>query len=225
VVSLAGTPQAGVGVGACGDVCVPTTTDDRGRFSFADLPAGTYYLDVRRGQTPPTTTTATVFSLVLTAGQSTALPRPVVLADTGAGSALTAGVQQVQVDSQLTLTIDGSALKLPPGQTRKYLAGVRVPAASWPPYALSHGGRDYSARAMWALNPFDARSSVPLGVRLGDTLGLAAGQSAALFEVDPQSGLAVRAAGVSLSGDGKSLRTAAGAGLGRVTWLVVGTAK
>jgi hypothetical protein len=77
---------------------------------------------------------------------------------------------------------------------------------------------------MWALNPFDTRSSKPLGVRLKSGFGLTAGQAVALFEVDPRSGRATWAADAPLSGDGKSAQTAAGRGLSRITWLIVGVA-
>lgn len=230
VVDLSGKPLAGAAVAVCGSACWPATTDNKGAFSLDDLPAETVALDVRGATGMAKTLGVVVFSLTLTSGQHLALKQPVGLPDVGQGTVLTSGAQKVAIDAELTLTADRDTLAYPWGITSKYLAGARVPQAYWPSFTLTHGGASYKALAMWALAPFDVRASAGAGAALGvsidnSALGLSAGAKAGLFVVVAKTGLASWAAEATVSADGKMLQTAAGQGLDRVTWLIVGQAE
>ena len=220
---LTGAALAGASVAACGVECWPATTDSKGRFAFDDLPAGPYALDVRGDSGLSPTLGVLVIPLSLAPGQVLKLAAPLGLPDPGTGTALTGGVQAVDLDASLRITLDAAALKLPPAVKHKVLAGVAVPQAYWPAYALTHQGQAYTARAMWALNPFDATLSKPAAVRVANSWSLSGSQPAALFDVDPKTGKAARVAPLSTSADGKQLQTAAGQGPARVTWLIVAT--
>jgi hypothetical protein len=226
VVDLSGKPLAGAAVAVCGSACWPATTDSKGVFSLSDLPAETVALDVRGSTGMAKTLGVVVFSLTLTSGQHLALKQPVGLPDVGQGTVLGSGAQAVTIDAALTLTVDRDKLTYPWGINSKYLAGARVPQAYWPPFALTHGGASYKALAMWALAPFDVRVSAPMELSIDNSaLGLSAGAKAGLFVVVAKTGLASWAAEATVSADGKLLQTAAGQGLDRVTWLIVGQAK
>jgi len=226
VVDLTGTALPGAAVVVCGSACWPATADSKGAFSLADLPPETVALDVRGTTGMSKTLGVVVSSLTLTSGQHLALKQPVGLPDVGQGTVLGSGAQAVAIDAELTLTADKDKLTYPWGINSKYLAGVKVPPAHWPFYALSHGGKTYTALAMWALAPFDVQATAPLGVSLDNSgLGLAAGAKAGLFVVEAKTGLATWTAEAAVSADGKLLQTAPGQGLDRVTWLIVGAAK
>ncbi len=226
VVDLSGKPLGGAAVAVCGSACWPATTDNKGAFSLDDLPAETVALDVRGATGLSKTLGVVVFSLTLTSGQHLALKQPVGLPDVGPGTVLGSGAQKVAIDAELTLTADRDKLAYPWGINSKYLAGARVPQAYWPTFALAHGGTSYKALAMWALAPFDVRASAPMELSIDNSaLGLSAGAKVGLFVVVAKTGLASWAAEATVSGDGKLLQTAAGQGLDRVTWLIVGQAE
>ena len=140
----------------------------------------------------------------------------IVVEETGAGQALTSQ-KDVAIDADLTLlAVDPSALTLPAGVTSAYAAGVRVAAPAFPSYDVS--GK--TVLAMWALNPFSAKSSKPIAVTIKNGFGLAANAKLAMRAVDDTTGKLLTEIPMTVSSDALTITTDAG-GLDRLTWIVL----
>jgi len=204
-------------LGLCADACWIAFTDDAGEFLYQGLTEGHYKLDVRAKPEAGDAFSALSFPLDLAKDEALVLSEPLVLPETAGGTLIGPGEQQVQVDDQLNLTIDGAELVLPLGLTEGTLAGVRVAPEHWPPNELPQG----TVHAMWALNPFSTTSNVPMGVEIQNDLGLAADEAVRFHTIDEQTGLVELEAAGQVSGDALTLATSAGEGLSRITWLIV----
>lgn len=110
------------------------------------------------------------------------------------------------------------------GRTLRF---VRVPPGDAPAFAEG-------AALVYALAPFDARSSKPVAVALNETGGLAAGTAVDLLvmegfdfdgDTDNRSGLPRIAARAHVMQDGTRIETDPGEGVSVLTWLAVRAAR
>jgi hypothetical protein len=214
IVGLDEQPLPGIAVSLCQAACRDTTTGAQGEYSFSGVAPSFYTLRARK---PGEGDYAELdFPLYLHAGANPRL-LPLVLPRVGPGSPVPPGAHTLSVDAALSLMLDGGALSLPAGGPVSRLAGVRVPQVLYPNFCVP------SARvvAMWAFSPTGVTSASPIGVRLSESLGLLPGATVSFIEIDPGTGRPEVAASGAVSQDGKLIQTAMGAGLRRLSWLLV----
>ena len=213
VTDLAGKPVGGAQIQICGAACQLGTTDTAGRFVYPSVIEGdAYHLSVRGPREDPRAFAPVVFTLLVPKGVATTAPT-VKLPETKARVALPTDGKPLALDAALSLTLDPKALTTPDDTAPTAVAGVRVPPSAWPTYAL--GGK---VLAMWALDPFDTRSTTAIGVRITESFG--ATVMPAVYVVDADTGKARRAAPATLGTDG-AITTAPKEGLDRLTWLLL----
>jgi hypothetical protein len=222
VAHLDGTPWSNAIVGLCSSIaCLnPIRSTGAGTFEEDELSPDDYVIDVLGDESDGGSASAVYFHLRLQS--NLALSSPIVLPETGPGVILDGGVQTVQVDSSLSMTVDPSAFTWPdvPGGS---IAGIRLPSGEWPTsYAsdLLDGGNE-TIVAVWALNPFQAVSSTPIAVVIKNQFGLSPGSHAQLFGIDVTSGMPQDAVELQISDDGGVLTTLPGQGITELTWLLL----
>lgn len=214
VVDSTGAPWPGARMQICASICYAFTAGSDGSFSANIGKADTYAVDATGAASDGRSASRTVYSRLI--DQDVALG-DIVVEETGAGQAL-ASPKDVAVDADLTLlAVDPSALTLPAGVTSAYAAGVRVAKPAFPSYDAS--GK--TILAMWALNPFSAKSSKPIAVTIkNDGFGLAANAKLAMRAVDDTTGLLLAEIPMTVSSDAMTITTDSG-GLDRLTWIVL----
>ncbi|CAN5226478.1 hypothetical protein BH09MYX1_BH09MYX1_37000 [soil metagenome] len=140
---------------------------------------------------------------------------PTIVPETPPPIALTAG-SKVVTACDVAMTFDDAALV---GSTHVF-SSVRIAKAAWPPYDA--GGK--TIVAMWGLLNFGAHGSAPIPVSLdvtGQGLGFSGGEKVMLYSVDADSGLLTDPTAATVSIDGNHVTTGSGAGLTRITWIVL----
>ena len=213
VVDSAGAPWPSARMQICASICYAFTAGSDGTFSASIGQSNTYAVDATGAATDGRSASRTVYSRLI--DQDVALG-DIVVQETGAGQALSAP-KDVAVDADLTLlAVDPSALTLPAGVTSAYAAGVRVASPAFPTYDVS--GK--TVLAMWALNPFSAKSSKPVAVTIKNGFGLAANAKLAMRAVDDTTGLLLAEIPMTVSSDASTITTDSG-GLDRLTWIVL----
>ena len=100
--------------------------------------------------------------------------------------------------------------------TSAYAAGIRVVPAAWPTYDT----QGKTVLAMWALNPFAARSSKAIAATVKNVFGLSAGAKLAMRAVDDAKGTLLPEIPLTVSNDASTITTDSG-GLDRLTWVVL----
>ena len=142
-----------------------------------------------------------------------------LIPDPAVGGSVTAGDVTLTVDAGTVLQFDIEDAEL--GTLGHSLRSAFVPLASAPPFA-SEG----HATQVHALAPFDLVADRPMGVRVANRAGFAAGAAVDFvvmgveFFMDPiNAGHAVVAATGHVSSDGTTVSTDAGQGIRVVTWL------
>lgn len=216
IIGLDKSGLAGISVSLCDASCQQTTTGAQGEFSFAGVGANFYTLHARHSGDSGY---AELFFPLYLSSESYSRLVPLLLPRVGAPATVAPGPQQLGIDGQLTLSLDGSALMLPgpQGGAATQLGGIRIPQDLFPDFCVP------SARvlAMWAFAPTGISSSAAVGLRIADPLGLAPGTKVSFIEIDPKDGRPAVVADGAVSPDGKSIATTAGAGLHRLSWLLV----
>lgn len=132
----------------------------------------------------------------------------------GAPIDLTADVQQIAAGDGLELVVQPAALTPPLGYPLDALAARRVPVEWMPPITALAGE---VLVAVYALHPFGATSTAPVGVRVPSDLP--AGTRVwfrSLSDLDGSCSPAVPG-----RADGRAVATEPGAGVTALTWLVV----
>jgi hypothetical protein len=213
IIGLDRQPLAGVAVSLCLQPCRDVVTGAQGQFAFSGVTPGLYTLRARRAGGDYADLD---FPLYLSAGQNPRL-LPLVLPRIGASAPLPAGVESFRIDDKLALLLDGGALQLPLGGRAERLAGVRIPTDLFPNFCVPSA----QVLAMWAFSPTGITSSGKIAVTLGEPLGLPKGTTVSFIEIDPLDGRPAVAASGAVSEDGKSIQTAMGAGLHRLSWLLL----
>lgn len=151
------------------------------------------------------------------------LPAPAVyLPEDGAkASTVTSGAITLATaaGTLFDLEVDDIAM----GKDGRALRVVKVDVAKAPPFAASEG-----AVLLYALAPFSAKPSTPVGVLISETGGLPAGTAVELFVLDDRivdvpspAGKARVVATAHVSDDGKQIVTDPGQGLDVLTWVGV----
>jgi hypothetical protein len=198
-----------------GAECSDTSSDAMGAFAFAELAPGSYVFRARgpAADAPPTIGALT-YALELPEETAFAFPRPLALPTTGPGKELTSGDEVVDVTESLQVTVNAADLTLPAGVSTAYVAGVRVPDEHFPPNMVPE-----STVAMWVFNPYGATSATDIKVALDNDFGLPADRPVEIHTIDDETGLLVKIAEGSVSGDG--LTISINGGIRRLTWLVL----
>jgi hypothetical protein len=213
VVDSTGAPWPSARMQICASICYQSTAGTDGTFSMNIGKVDTYAVDATGAATDGRSASRTVYSHLI--DQDVVLG-DIVVEETGAGQALSAP-KDVAIDADLTLlAVDPSALALPAGVTSAYAAGVRVAKAAFPTYDTA--GK--TVVAMWALNPFSAKSSKPVAVTIKNSFGLAANAKLAMRAVDDTTGLLLAEIPMTVSSDAMTITTDSG-GLDRLTWIVL----
>lgn len=213
VVDSTGAGWPGARMQICASICYAFTAGNDGTFAASIGPVATYAVDATNAASDGRSASRTVYSRLI--DQDVALG-DIVVEETGAGQALTS-TKDVAVDADLTLlAVDPSAITLPAGVTSAYAAGVRVAKPAFPAYDAS--GK--TILAMWALNPFSAKSTKPIAVTIKNGFGLAANAKLAMRAVDDTTGLLLAEIPMTVSSDATTITTDSG-GLDRLTWLVL----
>ena len=213
VIDATGAPWPGARMQICASICYAFNAGADGVFSASIGKSDTYAVDATSALADGRSASRTVYARLI--DQDVALG-DIVVQETGAGQALSS-TKDVAVDADLTLlAVDPSALTLPAGVTSAYGAGVRVKAADFPVYDAS--GK--TVVAMWALNPFAAKSSKPIAVTIKNAFGLAANAKLAMRAVDDAKGTLLAEIPMTVSSDATTITTDSG-GLDRLTWIVL----
>jgi hypothetical protein len=213
VVDSTGAPWPSARMQICASICYAFTAGNDGTFSANIGQVGTYAVDATNAASDGRSASRTVYSRLI--DQDVAFG-DIVVEETGAGTTLSS-TQNVAVDADLTLlAVDPSAITLPAGVTNMYAAGIRVAKPAFPAYDAS--GK--TILAMWALNPFAAKSSKPIAVTIKNSLGLAANAKLAMRAVDDTTGLLLAEIPMTVSSDATTITTDSG-GLDRLTWIVL----
>jgi hypothetical protein len=214
VIDASGAPWPNARMQICASICYAFTAGADGTFSSAIGKTDTYAVDATSAANDGRTASRTVYSRVI--DQDVALG-DIVVQETGTGISLSSAAIDVAVDADLTLlAVDPTALALPAGVTSAYAAGVRVKAPAFPAYDVS--GK--TILAMWALNPFSAKSSKPIAVTIKNGFGIAANAKLAMRAVDDTTGLLLAEIPMTVSSDATTITTDSG-GLDRLTWIVL----
>lgn len=218
IIGLDRQPLSGVKVSLCQETCRDTLTGTRGEFTFPGVTVSFYTL---RARMPGASDFADLdFPLYL---QSGAYPRllPLVLPKVGADAPVAPGAQRFVVDQALSLALDGDTLALPQGGPVGRLGGVRIAQQELFPNFCVPSAR---ALAMWAFTPTGVTSPSPIGVTVSESLvlelGLKPGTPVSFIEINPKDGRPGVSASGAVGQDG-SIRTAMGAGLHRLSWLLM----
>lgn len=220
-VDMAGRPLSGVDVALCGSSCRRLVSDGTGFFAFSDVPAGSYSLRVERSGNAPTASGKVVIPLYgydPVATPARTFP-PIVLPTFDQVTPLSAGVQTVAIDPQLSLTLDAQSLSFPMGTAMPQLTGKRVPAGLYPDFCLP--GADGRIVAEWAMAPFATTSTSPIEIRIADGLGLSPNTQVNFLTIDPDLGRPEQQAVGTVAADGKSITSKPMTGIRRLTWLIV----
>jgi len=213
VLDSTGAPWPSARMQICATICYAFTAGSDGTFSANIGKADTYAVDATSAASDGRSASRTVYSHLI---DSDVALGDIVVQETGAGQAL-GSTKDVAIDADLTLlAVDPSALALPAGVTSAYAAGVRVKAPAFPTYDAS--GK--TILAMWALNPFSAKSSKPVAVTIKNGFGLAANAKLAMRAVDDTTGLLLAEIPMTVSSDATTITTDSG-GLDRLTWIVL----
>jgi hypothetical protein len=213
VLDATGAPWPDARMQICSSICYAFTAGSDGTFSASIGKTDTYAVDAWNSATDNRTASRTVYSHLI--DQDVALG-DIVVQETGAGTAL-GSTKDVAIDADLTLlAVDPAAIALPAGVTSAYAAGVRVKAAAFPTY----DAQGKTILAMWALNPFSAKSSKPIAVTIKNGFGLAANAKLAMRAVDDTTGLLLAEIPMTVSSDALTITTDSG-GLDRLTWIVL----
>ncbi len=221
VTHLDGTPWGNASVGLCSSIACLNPILSGAAGTFEDqLSPDDYVVDVLGDNSDGGTATPVYFHLRL--DSNVALTSPIVLPETGPGVMVDGGVQTVQVDSSLSLTVDPDSFTWP-GTPDDSIAGIRLPAGDWPASYASdlRDGGEASILAVWALNPFQAVSSTPIAVVIQNQFDLAPGSHAQLFGIDVATGMPADAVDLQVAEDGGLLTTLPGQGLSELTWLLL----
>jgi hypothetical protein len=140
-------------------------------------------------------------------------------ADGAAAQTLTAGSLTLEVPAETTWELDPEDVAL--DDARPAFLAVEVSGAAVPAFA-------HEAAYVFALGPFQARPSRPLGVRVANTRGLPAGSSVELVVMDddlyfePNTGGLPRVVGQGhVSADGATITSDPDRGLDVLTWLAI----
>ncbi len=221
IIDLSQRPQAGADVTLCGSGCRSGVSDSSGFFAFSDVPAGSYSLRIERSGHAPTASGKVVIPLygydpAVTPARS--FP-PIVLPTFDQVTPLSAGVQTVAIDPQLSLTLDAQSLSFPTGTAMPQLTGKRVPAGLYPDFCLP--GADGRIVAEWAMAPFATNSASPIEIRIADGLGLSPNTQVNFLTIDPDLGRPEQQAVGTVAADGKSITSKPMTGIRRLTWLIV----
>ncbi len=221
VAHLDGTPWSSAIVGFCSSIaCLdPIRSTDAGTFEEDELTPDDYVVDVTGDNTDGGSASPVYFHFRLQS--NVALTSPIVVPETGPGVMLDGGVQTVQVDSSLSMTVDPSAFTWPEGEGNS-ISGIELPPGDWPATYASDllDGGNQSILAVWALNPFQASSSTPIAVVINNKFELPAGSHAQLFGMSVTSGMPEDAVEVEVT-DGGVLTTLPGQGITELTWLLL----
>jgi len=222
VAHLDGTPWNDAIVGLCSSIaCLnPIRSTAAGTFEEDELDPDDYVVDVTGDNSDGGSASTVYFNFQLQS--NLALTSPILVPETGPGVTLDGGVQTVEVDSSLSLTVDSSTFTWPEGEGDS-ISGIELPAGDWPAaYALNLlDGGNQSILAVWALNPFQAASSTPIPVVISNKFELSPGSRAKLFGIDVTSGMPQELVDVEVAGDGGVLTTLPGQGISELTWLLL----
>jgi hypothetical protein len=225
------TAGAGLGNGVvtyCSTTCYATNSDMAGEFTVpvGDFINTTVYSLLIHGRPDHASLyvrSPAAVDGVVTMPEPIAVPRYVdmgpLLPMNTAGGTFTAGDVTLVVAPGTTLEFDLEDSLL--GELGRRLRVAYVPMAQAPRFA-----RDANLSAVWALGPFNLLADRPVGVRVANRAGLAAG-SAVEFVVlgqdilrePPTAGATLVAATGRVSADGMSVTTDPGMGISFVTWI------
>lgn len=206
--------EGAVQVRLCRATCRGTVTDDRGRFVFEELSAGTYTIHAGVADDPDTATSNGV--VVVEAGQERILDRPMML---------NAFAESIELDKAgaielAGLTIDADPTTMRPGyyspSTHKTVSAVKVhPFAGGVPT----DGLDGSAVVLWELGNFDTQLTKPWPFEVNNSWALAEGQVLTIRWVDNEEH-AWAHGGTAVVQDGV-IRSTEGSGIGALTTLIL----
>lgn len=211
VIDTAGKPYDGSAVQVCGNVCTVAFADSTGSWIADGIVPEDKHLRVEGKPNDGRSWSPAVFHFVVT--KDLDLLEPTVVPETPPPVAVTAGLKTTTV-GEVGVTYDDSKLT---GSTHVF-SSVRVAKKDWPPYVAT--GK--TIVAIWALLPFGAKSPAPMPVTLDvSTAGFTGGEKVTMFAVDADSGLLTDATPATVSNDGKQATSDSGAGLLRLTWIVL----
>jgi hypothetical protein len=223
VAHLDGTPWSNAIVGFCSSVaCLnPILSTETGTFDEDELVPDEYVVDVTGDNSDGGSASPVYFHFQLQSNLT--LTSPIVVPETGPGVIiLDGGVQTVQIDNSLSVTLDPSALTWPDGEGDS-ISGIEIPARDWPASYASDllDGGNQSILAVWALNPFQLASSTPIAVVIRNNFELSPGSHAQLFGIDVTSGMPQDLVELEVADDGGVLTTLPGQGITELTWLLL----
>jgi hypothetical protein len=230
VEDLSGVPLPKLTMTFCGSQCYGTQSDDAGTYDIpieTFLPTQNYavhadgrpdhavdYLRLTADEPPVITVTMHLPTLP---------PSNVFLPPDGASAAssVTVGDVTLMVPAGTMFNLDIEDYEN--GMAGRALRVASVPLASAPSYAAAN-----KVDAIYALAPSGTLPSLPLGVSLKNSAGLAASAAVEFlvlgdnyFSTPPNVGLlAVQATG-HVSSDGQTIQTDPGQGIQEITWLAV----
>ena len=221
VTHLDGTPWNNALVGLCSSIaCLnPILSTETGSFQADELTPDEYVVDVTGDNSDGGTASPVYFHFQLES--NLALTSPIVVPETGTGVILDGGVQIVQIDSSLSMTMEPSAFTWPDGEGAS-VAGIELPSEDWTASIASDllDGGDQTILAVWAMNPFQGVSSTPIAILIRNNFELSQVSHAQLFGIDVTTGMPQPLVGVEVD-DGGFLTTLPGQGIAELTWLLL----